>query len=264
MSNFFSISMSNSRFRFQSAVCRFTDKSITLFDENRVVRTLYSVQRPTGIIHLGAKHPNLFAVTEWNQLTIWDDRVMEKSGCTQRVIPGLEPLYALCRGNTAQSGHLLAYGGGARAVTIYDVARMSNVAHWTGALKYDIISLNFSSTNPKHVFASGLDSEVAGGDWETSGADRFDGLRVESRWIGQTVHTPTNSLVGVTQDGFAYVIRGAANLIVASGKLDRKRQLAPSDQPSNPKAKKRQKRSESVSNTGAPSESSEPVAPASE
>jgi hypothetical protein len=143
-------------------LARFADKSITLFDGERVVRSFHTVQRPTGIVHLGASHPNLTAVLEWNQLTIWDDRVMEKSGCSTRVIPGPEPLYAICAGHpgNASQKSLIAYGGAARAVTVFDVEKMSNAAHWTGSLKYDIIYLNFASQNPKHVYATGFDSEV--------------------------------------------------------------------------------------------------------
>lgn len=194
---------------------------------------------------MGAMHPNILAVAEWNQVTLWDSRMMEKSGCTMRITAGPEPLFTLCAGTNTAQPHLLAYGGAARAVTVFDVQRMSNVSHWVSCLKNDLVYANFSSTNPKHVFATGLDSEVVCGDWESSGADRFEGLRVESRWIGQRVFQPTDALVGVTQDGYAYILRNASHMIVPSGKVDRKRQQLSTTPDQSKKRAKRQKTTDS-------------------
>lgn len=147
---------------FQFAVARFADNSVSLFDGDKVVRTFHTIHRPTGIIHLGASHPNLMAIAEWAQISIWDDRVSEKSGYTLRVTPGTEPIFALCAGNPGNPGqkHLFAYGGAARTVTIFDIEKMSNIGHWTGSLKYDILYLNFAAKHSNHVFATGFDSEV--------------------------------------------------------------------------------------------------------
>jgi hypothetical protein len=57
------------------------------------------------------------------------------------------------------------------------------------------------------------------------------------------MHSASGSLVGVTQDGYAYILRNGSSLVVPSGKYDRKRQLPSTDAAQNTTAK-RQKQDE--------------------
>jgi len=114
-----------------SATARFFDKRICYYDKERLIREFFVVQHPTQIAFLPER--DIIAVTEYNQVSFWDYRQGERSGCIKRLMPSSEPLYALtCTEN------LIAVGGASSTLTVFDTRKWALRTHWKNCLKYEV------------------------------------------------------------------------------------------------------------------------------
>lgn len=181
-------------------------KLVTLYDNDRVVRTIRTILNPTQVKFVDE---NLVAITEYNTLTLIDVRQKDSLSVVKRMQPYSGPLYAM-----HVQGSLIGVGGFNRSVAVFDKRKMAVVSHWSSSLKYEITRFLFSSLDPTLCYVSGLDSEILCGRWDgSSNLSHFDGPRVESRWVGITQHVSTDTVLGFTEQGYCYVLRNGVKLL---------------------------------------------------
>eukprot|EP00249_Psilotum_nudum_P010057 c22305_g1_i6 orf=478-1209(+) len=195
-------------------VARSLAKSIDVYDADMHVRTLHTLQHPTGLTFL--KGPffdqgksSILAVTEGSQLSIWDLRTSERAGCVQRVVGSSsgEPLYAIC---SCSAGYVGA-GGAERSAIIFDSLKWRSLSRWTNCLKYEVTGMTFSAVDPTLLYVHGLDYEVVCGRWNTesnAAKQRCFAFRGDSRWLGFSKCPVSDVLAGWCELGsiFAGVI----------------------------------------------------------
>ncbi|KAK9808924.1 hypothetical protein WJX72_006473 [[Myrmecia] bisecta] len=175
----------------------------------------------------GASSSSLLAVTEGCEISLWDARAAEKGGCMQRVRPGTGGglLYALAAAHTAEGAAYLGAAGADRSVFVLDPRTWKMLDIWANCLKYEILSLSFSVTDPHYAFVAGLDSEVLCGRWDSvprqgGGMRTGEGLphlpvpstdikgqsfRGDSRWLGIARAASSDLLAGFSASAHMYL-----------------------------------------------------------
>ncbi|KAH9757581.1 hypothetical protein KPL71_016435 [Citrus sinensis] len=176
------------------AVARSFSKSIDVYDQDIHLRTLLAYFDNSGIRHSSVLRlwypsslnfiqnlspvnggPNMLAVTEGCQLTIWDLRMKENGGCLHRICGSVgDILYAVCSSSTGN----IAVAGADRTVTIYDPRRWSALSRWVHCSKYEVFCGQWRESSK--VFAFRGDSNWLGfskcsnrdvlGGWSDSGS----------------------------------------------------------------------------------------------
>eukprot|EP01132_Coremiostelium_polycephalum_P007582 gene7582-9323_t len=186
------------------AQTHFFEKQVKIYQKDQLKQTINLIQNPTQISYFtptGTNQP-LIAVTEFNQLSIFDPRKNQNTPI-QKFNTASNWLYSI----GSYKGDYIAVGGANRTVSVYDSRKWSNCGNWKNCLKYEIISIHFSDKNPSVCYVGGLDSEVLAGEWNgSSGVDHFTGLRVDSRWLGISKLKNQELLFGFTAAGSLYWI----------------------------------------------------------
>ncbi|GAQ85212.1 hypothetical protein KFL_002240140 [Klebsormidium nitens] len=198
------------------ATARFWAKRLDLYDRDMHVRSLPTLQNPTALQFLGASdgaeagQSTLLAVAEGPQLSIWDLRMGERGGCTQRITVefGGAPLYALdC---TSGCGGVVGVTGASRCVYVFDTRRWTCRSRWSGCLKYEVTGMHFSSVDPALVYVNGLDYEVVCGTWDKDGSrgavGRRFAFRGDSRWLGVHKAASSDLIGGWTDSSNLFVV----------------------------------------------------------
>jgi len=192
-----------------AAVARGMAKAVDLYDKDIFVRTLRTLQHPTSLTFLqGSMFDNgaMLAVTEGNQLSIWDVRQGERGGCVKRMLGAFsgDPLYAV----TSSTEGLIGIGGAERVVMVLDPLKWTPRSRWTGCLKYEVTGLSFSAVDPSLMYVHGLDYEVICGPWnreKTGGSNEpAFSFRGDSRWLGFSKSYNSDILAGWSEAGTIY------------------------------------------------------------
>eukprot|EP01133_Synstelium_polycarpum_P019072 gene19072-22837_t len=184
----------------QLSTTRFFQKQVHNYDADRLVSTYQLANHPTQIAYFtpSGSTSSLLAVTEQNQLNIYDSRL--PNALIHKFTPSSSVLYAI-----GTSDHYVGVGGEGRSLHVYDTRKWSNVGNWSNCLKYEITSINFSGVDKAVSYLGGLDSEILAGAWNGSGGvDHFSGLRVDSRWLGVSKLRGSETLFGLTSLGSVY------------------------------------------------------------
>ncbi|KAF2070540.1 hypothetical protein CYY_008145 [Polysphondylium violaceum] len=245
------------------AKTQFYNKKIDILDGDQITQSIGLIQNPTQISYFNHERSSspLLAVTEFNQLKIYDTKQPPSSACIQKFTPSTTWLYSLGL-STNQQGYtdLIAVGGAGRTVSVFDTKKWTNCGNWKNCLKYEITSIQFSSKDSNVCYVGGLDSEVLAGNWDgSSGVDHFTGLRVDSRWLGISKLKDQELLFGFTGSSSVYWIDSADKLFQSTNvkrpspiyttsskennnnnnkKKNNKKQPKPTDLESSPKADK--------------------------
>lgn len=188
-----------------AAVARSFDKIIDVYDQDIHLRTLRTLWYPTSLSFIqnvsGGNENSLLAVTEGCQLTMWDLRMKENSGCVHRITGSIGDIfYAVSNSSTGN----IAVGGADRTVTIYDPRRWAAISRWVHCSKYEITGLAFSSTDSNYIYIQGVDYEVFCGQWkESKKAFSFKG---DSNWLGFSKCPNRDILGGWCDSGSIFVV----------------------------------------------------------
>ncbi|KYQ89157.1 hypothetical protein DLAC_10401 [Tieghemostelium lacteum] len=196
------------------AKTHFYQKQVQIYQNQQLINTIQLVQNPTQIKYF--QSPNgastLLAVTELNQLKIFDLRLASNECVIQKLTPQQSSQWIYTLG-ISEDNNYIAVGGANRSVTVFDTRKWSNSGSWKNCLKYEVTNIHFSTTKPSVCYVGGLDSEVLAGEWNGSGGvDHFTGLRVDSRWIGISKLQHQEFLFGFTSSTSAYWIENAEKL----------------------------------------------------
>lgn len=187
-----------------AAVARSYCKSIDLYDQDIHLRTLQTLRYPTSLSFVQnlscGNGSSLLAATEGCQLSLWDLRVKENSGCVHRITGSVgDTLYAV---SNSSNGNI-AVGGADRSVTIYDPRRLTAISRWVHCSKYEITGLAFSSADSDYIYIQGVDYEVICGQWkESMKAYSFKG---DSNWLGFSKCANRDILGGWCDSGSIFV-----------------------------------------------------------
>ena len=121
-------------------------RTSVVYDNTTPLLRIGSVNYPTYIrfFHMDALSNSqpMLAIAEYNQLAVYDIRA--SSPCIKRIVSSNlnlylqnqetnDPLY--CIGNNA---NVLAAGGAARCLYMYDVKRWTLTSSWLNCLKYEV------------------------------------------------------------------------------------------------------------------------------
>jgi hypothetical protein len=190
--------------------CSFWNKCVQQYDGagGGCVRNSYTALNPTCIKPV--KMPegqDLLALCEANVVSLWDLRASQRGGCVQRLQTSEEELCCL---DVSKDG-MLATAGREKTVFVYDTRKMKMVGQWIRALKYEVMSLLFSSKDATQCYVTGLDHEVFCGSWVSGGSNlstlKRHGFRGESRWIGMDRVHGSDTLLGLTENLHLYALR---------------------------------------------------------
>ncbi|KAH9691718.1 hypothetical protein KPL70_016198 [Citrus sinensis] len=188
-----------------AAVARSFSKSIDVYDQDIHLRTLRTLWYPSSLNFVQNLSPvnggpNMLAVTEGCQLTIWDLRMKENGGCLHRICGSVgDILYAVCSSSTGN----IAVAGADRTVTIYDPRRWSALSRWVHCSKYEITGLSFSSIDSNYIYVQGVDYEVFCGQWRES--SKVFAFRGDSNWLGFSKCSNRDVLGGWSDSGSIFV-----------------------------------------------------------
>ncbi|KAN0009340.1 hypothetical protein ACTFIU_006625 [Dictyostelium citrinum] len=188
------------------AKTQFYQKKIQIYKGDQLSQTIQLIQNPTQINYFDHEksQTSLLAVTEFNQLKIFDPRQSSNNCCIQKFTPGTSWLYSMA---ISSNSEYIAVGGSSRTVSVYDTKRWNNSGNWKNCLKYEITNIEFSNTRPSICYVGGLDSEVLAGEWNgSSGVDHFTGLRVDSKWLGLSKLRDEEYIFGYTGSSSIYYI----------------------------------------------------------
>ncbi|KAN0055165.1 hypothetical protein ACTA71_008262 [Dictyostelium dimigraforme] len=188
------------------AKTQFYQKKIQIYKEDQLSQTIQLIQNPTQINYFDHEksQTSLLAVTEFNQLKIFDPRQSSNNCCIQKFTPGTSWLYSMA---ISSNSEYIAVGGSSRTVSVYDTKRWNNSGNWKNCLKYEITNIEFSNKRPSICYVGGLDSEVLAGEWNGStGVDHFTGLRVDSKWLGLSKLRDEEYIFGYTGSSSIYYI----------------------------------------------------------
>eukprot|EP01102_Stenamoeba_stenopodia_P023158 TRINITY_DN9889_c0_g1_i1.p1 TRINITY_DN9889_c0_g1~~TRINITY_DN9889_c0_g1_i1.p1 ORF type:complete len:447 (-),score=82.18 TRINITY_DN9889_c0_g1_i1:42-1337(-) len=209
----------------QIATVGFWSKKITIFSEDKAVRTFAAVANPTQIRYMSSPHSQepLLILTEQNVLSVWDIR--SPHPCIQRVNANAgtakNKLYALASKDTE-----VAIGGSERVVSFVDTRRWTFRSHTKNALKYEITSLEYSSIDDRLCFVGGIGSELACIDSSktTEKMPRDCIFRGESaRWLGIHKLDRRDTLFGLADTGMIYSFHNASALYPFSTAVQKKK-----------------------------------------
>lgn len=193
----------------RTITARYSDKLVCVYDEDKLIRQMRSIQNPTQILAL---ENGLLAMTERNHYSLWDLRVASSGYngvITSRVQVSPEILYTL-----DSAGYYLAVAGVDRSISIFDLRRDGIISKWIHCLKYEITKVLFSKQDPSVCIVSGLDNEIIIGKSDGSKSlSHFEGLRIESRWAGITNHQNNDTVLGISQQGEVYIITNFNSLL---------------------------------------------------
>lgn len=196
------------------ATCSFWGKHINILDyaSGRCVRTMHAGFNPTQIqFEKGSGSKGLLAIAEGNMLSLWDARCAERGGCVHRVQTSSQGLYSMDVGDG-----LVAVAGKEKTVHVYDIRKNKMVGQWVKALKYEVMSVMFSSINQNYCYATGLDHEIFCGSWLKGGnmsALKRHGFRGDSRWLGIDRVLGSDTLLGMTDNYSLYVLKHPYRLV---------------------------------------------------
>ncbi|KAM9959198.1 hypothetical protein ACTFIR_000262 [Dictyostelium discoideum] len=188
------------------AKTQFYQKNIQIYKGDQLSQTIQLIQNPTQINYFDHEksQTSLLAITEFNQLKIFDPRQSSNNCCIQKFTPGTSWLYSMA---ISSNSEYIAVGGSSRTVSVYDTKRWNNSGNWKNCLKYEITNIEFSNTRPSICYVGGLDSEVLAGEWNgSSGVDHFTGLRVDSKWLGLSKLRDQEYIFGYTGSSSIYYI----------------------------------------------------------
>ncbi|EGC36328.1 hypothetical protein DICPUDRAFT_78014 [Dictyostelium purpureum] len=202
---------------------QFYQKRIEIFKGDQLAQSIQLIQNPTQIQYFNHEKSNsaLLAVTEFNQLKIYDPRQSTNNSCIQKFTPSTNWLYSI---GISTNFEYIAVGGANRTVSVFDTKKWSNCGNWKNCLKYEITSIQFSNKNPSICYVGGLDSEVLAGEWNgSSGVDHFTGLRVDSRWLGLSKLKNEEFIFGFTGSSSIYYINNCEKLFQSTYKTTNSR-----------------------------------------
>ncbi|EFA77100.1 hypothetical protein PPL_09853 [Heterostelium album PN500] len=237
------------------AVARYFQRQVHIFDTDRLATTFHLTNNPTQIAYV--QHPSsqqsLLAVTEHNQLNIYDPRLAPRDAIVQRFQPTADVLYTI-----TTDGQNVAVGGASRSVHVYDCRRWTNLGNWSSCLKYEITNAHFSSKYPSAIYLGGLDSEILAGDWNGSGTtDHFSGLRVDSRWLGISKLKGKETLFGLTGSGSVYWVHDVDRLYTPPPPKSKKHTLNNKEKPSKKEKQQQKQQNKKVKTDSTTTESTE-------
>lgn len=203
----------------------FWDKSLQLFEEGKLVRTVHCCLTPQAIEYVEMQ--SVVALAESNVVSLWDLRTSERSGCVSRLQPSASNLYCI-----DSRGDLMAVAGEDKTIYIYDLRKNKIMGQWTKALKYQVLSVFLSSIDPAVCYTTGLDHEIFCGTWEKNaganpGTLERRGFRGSSRWIGLDRVSGTDTLIGLTDTLQLYKLRHPFRLNPACAVLPLPRETQP-------------------------------------
>lgn len=132
---------------------------------------------------------SVVVTAEMNEFSIWDIR---QDKAVAREVPSLnKTLYTVA---CSPDGLSVAVGGEDKTVYIYDSRNWKVSTRWKCPLKYDLVSIQFSPTDPGLCYLAGTDNEILSGQFKRSEPSLATksmlqqnhrlGFRGESRWIG--------------------------------------------------------------------------------
>mmetsp|Transcript_11567 Transcript_11567/g.48582 ORF Transcript_11567/g.48582 Transcript_11567/m.48582 type:complete len:432 (-) Transcript_11567:1570-2865(-) len=158
-------------------IARQLARAVDIYDKDMHVRTMHTGAYPTAVRYLDE---NCLAVTERSYVSVFDVRAGERGGTVARPIPSGMPLYAVdalssaagTRAAEFSTGGLMAVGGADRTVSILDAKTWTIRSRWTQCLKFEVTNLKFSASDPRCIYVSGLDTEVALGQWDLGDGSR--------------------------------------------------------------------------------------------
>jgi DNA-binding beta-propeller fold protein YncE len=194
-------------------VAKSSSQAVDVYDGDRRVRRIRTLLTPSDLsVAVGGKGESVFAVVEGHQLAVYDDRIAEKGGCTNRISLGYnKPLFAVSTSQSPGLEFLVACGGAERVVHILDIRKWGAMHRWRNATKFDITQLELSSSSPGFAYVAGLDYECMCGNWVTHKTDGGFSFRADSRWMGlhscKTTSGDGDILAGWSESGHVYALR---------------------------------------------------------
>jgi hypothetical protein len=212
-----------------TVTCRYADKLVTVYDQDRALSRFRTVGHP---MQMQVLDNGMIAMTEQGSYSVWDLRLppgisstsgMDQSNgkpfqlagvggsgqCVQRVFVSSQPLYAM-----DVRGTKIGVAGAERCAVVFDLRGEGAEARWNNCLKYDVTRFLFSRSDPSLCYVSGLDNELLVGKWDgTLGLSHFDGPHIESHWIGISNNNPTDSVYGLAQSGHVYICKNVPSLL---------------------------------------------------
>lgn len=233
---------------------RYSDKLVTVYDQERPISHFKSIANPTQIQLL---ENGILAMTEQGSYSLWDLRLPPSSfdasmvaadspmrnaklaniglsgNCVQRVFVSPQILYSL-----DVHGTKILVAGAERAAAVYDLRNGGAEARWGNCLKYDVTRVRFAKSDPSLCYLSGLDNELLVGKLDgTLALSHFDGPHIESHWIGLTNDNQSDNIYGLAQSGHVFVCKNLPSLLetVASANVkNTASRSAPEDNPEKP------------------------------
>lgn len=209
---------------------RYSDKLITVYDQERPISYFKAIANPTQVQLL---ENGMLAMTEQGSYSLWDLRLPPTSfdasaiapnspmtnakistvglsgNCVQRVFVSPQILYSL-----DVQGTKVLVAGAERAAAVYDMRNGGSEARWGNALKYDVTRARFSRSDSSLCYASGLDNEILVGKLDGSAVlSHFDGPHIESHWIGISNDNQSDRVYGLAQSGHVFVCKNLPNLL---------------------------------------------------
>jgi hypothetical protein len=112
------------------------DKSVYIYDSNVLSQKLVCIHYPTNFEYITIPESSepLLAVTEYNQLAIWDPRA---NTCVKRI--NAAPANAFY--TIAANNDFVAVAGAARNMYVYDTKKWALIGTWTNCSKYEVFSI---------------------------------------------------------------------------------------------------------------------------
>lgn len=109
------------------------DKSVYIYDSNVLSQKIGCIHSPTSFeyITISESSEPLLAVTEYNQLAIWDPR--DKT-CIKRINAAPANTFY----TVACQNDFIAVAGAARNMYVYDTKKWNLVGTWTNCSKYEV------------------------------------------------------------------------------------------------------------------------------
>ncbi|PRP86557.1 hypothetical protein PROFUN_05195 [Planoprotostelium fungivorum] len=182
----------------QTLVSHMLGKRITIYKGDQVLCNIHTPQHPTRAKFLPTSgSSSLIAVTEYNQITIWD---INSSTCIRRINSMSGPFYAMdCNDN------FVGAVGASRTVQVYETRNWSLAGSWSNCLKFEVYSMHFSSESPEECYVSGLDASLSRGNWKKG--KRTGTLQGDCRWIGMDKSKKGDWFLGLNESGNLYYVR---------------------------------------------------------
>jgi len=168
-----------------------------------VVKQFKAINHPTQIDFI--PDLNLLAIVEYSSVSLYDLR--QGKGPTMSLsLSSSLPAYGLsCRSD------VVAVGGASRNVSLFDTKMWKVRANFKNCVKYEITSIHLS-TDSNYCYVAD-DGVIVCQYWNSTKGVRnnyfSESVRLESRHLGISHNTKTDTLMTLSEKGYIYVVPDA-------------------------------------------------------